>query len=74
MEMSFFLSNPSALWCLVLKACHGEYVGLGGSRCGRVRRGVWRGIIGSINSHHDKEIINQSTLSRVVGNGANKRF
>ena len=46
--------NHNALWCKVIKACHGNDGGVG-SRHGHGRgTGVWKGIITIIDSLHDK--------------------
>ena len=66
------VSNPNLLWVQVIKAIHGEDVGL--SHLFYKSKGVWANIVDSINHLHSKNIIPSNTLSYKVGCGSQVRL
>ena len=61
------------LWGMLLRACHGEDVGLRMMHGGHGYQGVWKGILNSIKKLHDG-IIDHSYLVKEMGNGALTSF
>nr|GEX14626.1 translocation protein SEC62-like [Tanacetum cinerariifolium] len=62
------VSNPNLLWVQVIKAIHGDEVGL--THFESKNKGVWSNITETINHLHSKSIIPSNNLSYKVGCGS----
>lgn len=70
-----FYNDNQALWVNVIKSIYGEEGGLGWTTGFRSRnKGIWKNILGTINSLHDKNIISLNSFSKRVGNGMHTKF